>query len=85
MNEKTIILLSNFIVLLIITIYTRYGHGHLDIILNAFGVAILIATNLVIALFFYINNNELAKTFFLNSGITLLIGFSSCFAIEYLR
>lgn len=71
------------ILLTIVTFLTRYDYGHLNILLNAFGVGCLVILNLLIAIFYGLTKNySLAKLFLFNSGIVLLIGFSSCLIIE---
>lgn len=86
MKIRNIIYLINILLLTIITILSRYEKSHLDILGNAIGVFFLVILNLTISLFFYfIKMKEFSKTFLLSGGIILLVGFSSCFAIEYLR
>ena len=85
---KNKIIVVNLIILLFLSaIFKIAEQNAFDFIINYAGTIVTcIIINLLISLYFYLNKNkELAKTFLLSSGIILLVGFSTCFAVEYLR
>lgn len=86
MKTSTKIYLGNLLLLILITIYTRIEHQALDILLHAFALVFYVFLNLLFALIFYISSqSHLSKYFLLSAGLGLLIGSSTCFAIDFLR
>lgn len=85
-KAKNIIYIVNLILLFIAVVYFESQHNHLQIIVNAFIIVLLVFINLILSASFYLaNKNLIAKYFLLSSGFVLLIGFSSCFAVEYFK
>ncbi len=85
--KNKIIVVNLIILLLLSAIFKIAEQNAFDFIINYAGtIVISVIINLLISLYFYLSKNkELAKIFLLSNGIILLVGFSTCFAVEYLR